>query len=656
MAVGCSEQVCDGGLAAVRGCPLRGPLQRRDPRRRSNRPAAAPGRRTGRAIAVAAVLLGALLSVMLSSPHAGAQSLYDRPVLTVDPGMHTGPIASAAVDAAERLAVTGSSDKTVRIWSIQDGKLLRTISVPAGPNKSGEIYAVAINPSGDLVAAGGWTWSTEDKHFPIYLLNPNTGAMIQPIAADLPDVTNRLVFSADGRYLAAVLSGSNGLRIYDRDNKWSEVFRETEYEAQSSGVAFADDGRLATTAYDGKVRLYDRSFRPMGVKATASGHQPCGIDFSPDGKVLAIGYRDVAAVDLFDARTLAPMPGPATNGLSGSLLEVAWSKDGQTLYAGGGHNLNSDAWVFAWEHAGHGKRRAILAGHNTVKAFMTLTMGRLLPVTMGPYLGVLEADGTPRWAHDRPYADFRGQQATMAVSSDGSVIDFGFDEDGKSPLRFDLKNYSLRTGHPADGVTRPPKQDGLSIDHWLDSLSPTLNNRPIDLRKFEISRSLAIHPDGKHFVLGAQWSLRAFNAEGRQLWQRAIPSEARCVNVTGDGRVVVSAYDDGTIRWHRMDDGRELLALMVLADRLNWVAWTPEGFYAATPGAYGVLRWHVNHGADAAATAVPVSTIPKLRRPDALPLVLQELETARALGIADVTARPFSQSTLRSGSPGILAP
>jgi hypothetical protein len=68
------------------------------------------------------------------------------------------------------------------------------------------------------------------------------------------------------------------------------------------------------------------------------------------------------------------------------------------------------------------------------------------------------------------------------------------------------------------------------------------------------------------------------------------------VNISGDGRIVVAGYGDDTIRWHRMDDGRELLALMVLNDRSNWVAWTPEGFYDATPGAHGVLRWHVNGG------------------------------------------------------------
>jgi uncharacterized caspase-like protein len=103
-----------------------------------------------------------------------------------------------------------------------------------------------------------------------------------------------------------------------------------------------------------------------------------------------------------------------------------------------------------------------------------------------------------------------------------------------------------------------------------------------------------------------------------------------------------------------MDDGRELLALQVLNDKKNWVAWTPEGFYDATPGAFGVLKWHVNRGNDAAPDALSVSTIPSLKRPDALPLVLQELETARALGIADLAAARYDvqMATGASAAPG----
>jgi hypothetical protein len=165
---------------------------------------------------------------------------------------------------------------------------------------------------------------------------------------------------------------------------------------------------------------------------------------------------------------------------------------------------------------------------------------------------------------------------------------------------------------------------------------------------------LSVQPDGNRFVLGTQWNLRALGANGQSLWQVSAPSTAWGVNITGDGRLVVAAYGDGTIRWHRMDDGRELLALFVLKDRQNWVAWTPEGFYGATPGAFGVLQWQINRGFDAAADTVPVSAIPRLRRPDALAFVVQEMETARALGLGDLKAarRDVQIATHSAKAPG----
>jgi len=222
------------------------------------------------------------------------------------------------------------------------------------------------------------------------------------------------------------------------------------------------------------------------------------------------------------------------------------------------------------------------------------------------------------------------------VSADGTIIDFGFEQGGKSPLRFHLHTRKLIGDPPADRQTSPAKLAGLAVERWANDLSPTLDGKPIELSKHEMSRSLAIHPDNSRLLLGSDWSLRVFDAKGRKIWQRAAPSTVWGVNISGDGRLAIAAYGDGTIRWHRLDDGRELLALYVLADKQNWVAWTPEGFYGATAGAFGVLQWQVNRGFDAAAETVPVNAIPRLRRPDALALVLQELETARALGIADL--------------------
>jgi hypothetical protein len=157
----------------------------------------------------------------------------------------------------------------------------------------------------------------------------------------------------------------------------------------------------------------------------------------------------------------------------------------------------------------------------------------------------------------------------------------------------------------------------------------------LPLRYGEVSRSLAIDSEGKRFVLGADLRLRAFDAAGELLWEQLVPSPVWAVNISGDGRLVVAAYGDGTIRWHQMSDGKELLTLMPLADRTNWVAWTPEGLHASTPGARGVLRWHVNHGWDKAAEAIPVYEIPEQHRPDVLPLIVREMDYLRALGLAE---------------------
>jgi WD40 repeat protein len=155
-------------------------------------------------------------------PNVGTD-LYDRPVLAIDPGMHTAKIQAQAVDVAGRFAVTGGDDRTVRIWSIADGKLLRTIWIPVGPEYVGDVYAVAISPDGSTIAAGGWTES-RGAPFPIYLFDRESGNLLRRIDEDLSNVTNLLTFSPDGRYLAQrynlgmVCGSSTGTRIGARSS------------------------------------------------------------------------------------------------------------------------------------------------------------------------------------------------------------------------------------------------------------------------------------------------------------------------------------------------------------------------------------------------------------------------------------------------------
>src|SRR3954447_24145655 len=120
-------------------------------------------------IAMLIVWLLAGLSAASAKEPAATPGLYDRPVLAIDPGMHAAPISCADVDRDGRYVVTGSDDKSVRVWSMADGRLLRTIRLPAGPGDLGKVYAVAISPDGALIAVGGWT--TADSQEQIYLFD-----------------------------------------------------------------------------------------------------------------------------------------------------------------------------------------------------------------------------------------------------------------------------------------------------------------------------------------------------------------------------------------------------------------------------------------------------------------------------------------------------
>ena len=311
---------------------------------------------------------------------------------------------------------------------------------------------------------------------------------------------------------------------------------------------------------------------------------------------------------------------------------MAWARDGLTLLAGGTEEFGDEMQVVAWGQAGRGARRLLPAATNTVMSIVPLPGGDTFVATQDPYIARISSDGNKRWQRRSFTADFRYQYGPL-VSDDGTEIIFPYLFGGRTPCKFDISTRMLSTDGASDPALKPPRHLGLPVERWV-GFYPSLDRHLIRLSGYEMSRSLAIHPDGNRFVLGTDWALRTFDGKGTPLWARQVPSAAWAVNITGDGRLVVAAYGDGTIRWHRMSDGVELLAFMPLANQKDWVAWTPEGFYDATPGAQGILRWRVNHGWDAPATDVAVADIPGSYRPNLLPLVLQQLETPRALGLA----------------------
>ncbi|MBF8276434.1 MAG: repeat, subgroup [Candidatus Brocadiaceae bacterium] len=141
-----------------------------------------------------------------------ATEFTGKPILRVETGQHTAKVWRIPVDAQQRFLVSGSEDKTSRVYDIKTGRLLQILRIPMEGIHVGKIYAVAISPDGSTVAIGGYTGKESGEHS-IYLLERNTGKMIRRIGG-LRNTIFHLTYSPDGRYLAATM-GENGIRAYE---------------------------------------------------------------------------------------------------------------------------------------------------------------------------------------------------------------------------------------------------------------------------------------------------------------------------------------------------------------------------------------------------------------------------------------------------------
>src|SRR5205809_7850458 len=110
-----------------------------------------------------------------AAPPAPAGGPPTDPLLRLDTGMHTAGIIRIGIDAANRYLVTGSEDKTVRVWELASGRLLRTIRPPIGADNEGKIFSVALSPDGTTVAAGGATGRAWDRSNAVYLFDRESG-------------------------------------------------------------------------------------------------------------------------------------------------------------------------------------------------------------------------------------------------------------------------------------------------------------------------------------------------------------------------------------------------------------------------------------------------------------------------------------------------
>jgi WD40 repeat protein len=601
---------------------------------------------TYRTLSVGIALLAAFLAPMAASAQQPQPIAHGppsaKPFLRVDPGMHTAPVRQIAAGANCSLLATGSEDKSVRLWRVRDGKLvpMSTLRPPIGPDNDGKVNAVAMAPDGAWLAVGGWN-RTGGDHW-VYIFQTATGRILTRLGR--VSVIERLAVSRDGRYLAAALRAPDGLRVWRRDDADGTVWQlvlQSRKDAQLDvkGVAFDAGGALYTVAYDGKLRRYPPGFKsePRTV-LTRGGRQPYTVAVHPDGDLVAVGFADEPVVDIYDAKTLAwrsatPSVGPGRSNLS----SVAWSSDGQRLYAGGTYSEGGRFVVREWSDRGGGTARNIPGPTDAVLDLVPCANG--IAVAGGdPAFGLIGPAGTREFWQGAVGADMRGNlREHFLVSADGSRVRFRLTEKAQPPVLFDLGGESLSdSAGPAPDLLAA-KTDGLPIADWENGGAPKLAGRPLGLDRYEKAQSLAVAANGSRFVLGTGYYLRAYGQDGVLLWKRQAPGVVWGLNLAHNDNLVVAACGDGTVRWYRMDTGEELLALFVLKDDRRWIAWTQSGYFTASVGGENLIGWQVNRSWTEAPDFYPVSRFrDQYRRPDVVMGVLAELDEAKAVRRANL--------------------
>jgi WD40 repeat protein len=593
--------------------------------------------------AVSLLVLGSVLG-------APARAQTGEPILRIETGTHTAQMNAAGADAAGRLLVTASGDKTARIWALPDLRPLGVLRPPIGSDNDGKLYAVAVSPDGRLAAVGGWLGHSGDVKS-VLLFDLRSHEIVRRWSG-LLDIAVSLAFSADGARLAAGLASAGILVWSVADGK--EAFADGLYLGPVRGLSFAPDGNLVAASRllmgdrDGIVRLYDTTGKLLRQVTTEAGQQPSRAAFSPDGTKLAIVFDDEApAVELRDGHTLALIGRPEVERTQDlRLARVAWSRDGTRLFAAG------DAWrgtgtVLVWSAGGHGPRQIIAQPgfSNAAGDIIPLADGAIVTTSLSGDIALTGSEGTRRATVTPIAADFRTaidrSDATrqLLVAPEGVRVAW---TQARAHGRWDVADavgFDIAAAtYPPTGLAPSSASDGrVSVTDWDQRPDPKLNGRALELAPSERALSVAVR-DGR-VLLGGDYLLRLFDRTGQQIWQHPIPDAAWRVNQSSDGRLAVAALGDGTVRWYRLRDGQELLALFLTSDAKRWVAFTPSGYYDASPGGEDLIGWHINRGPDQAADFFPASRFhDRMYRPDVVRLVLDTLDENAAVTQANVAS------------------
>ena len=563
-----------------------------------------------------AVLVIGLLTVALPSVPQNPPP-PEAPQFIIEPGSHSRPIRAIAVDDAETLAVTGSDDRTVRLWDLKNGHLSQTVYLPVEANNpfEGRVYAVAVSHEGDQIAYAGhtgfaWRKDKDGNSFGSYFTFDRAKNSVISHPAFYQDIRS-LSFTPRGR------DGYNYL-VYSTGSAVGIANSAKNYD---SGNAFQVVGGIAADVMRANGRdLLIMLYRPPGDKTSGftfrtyligadglqlqgeSGRFPYAADsvrFTPDGKYFVVsvtpGGSQPRGYLLYDGRTLNFLGQLQTQGTPIGPAYAMPDSSGfavpTVLVAGQDRSTAILRWKAGATVPQLSKLQEFEDGDAPENGIITpLKNGRFI---WSSKWGEWQLFGDKGVATD-VYSDFDSidldEHDDIAVSNDGSEIYFKNndpDADDKRPMIFSIRQRSLKTGTRLGPPPIRSFKTGTPSFPGLDTVGLRYNGVPLPIpvaNKNLKANSWEVDDVRGIVYVGSLNEVYAF--KGQSFLWRTTTLGAKVVQLraTPNGKLVFAVLQDGTFRWISTTDGRLVLSAFVSGGEGDWIAWTTDGYYDASPG------------------------------------------------------------------------